>query len=157
MSVYFIRAEDRGLIKIGVAKDPWSRLGKLRADCPCAVALLAFEDGDETREKELHERFASARLKGEWFAPIPELIAHIAALPKAVRSKKRHTAATALGRYLRDRDLSDDVFGAMIGLDRSSVSRLRRGAQMPRAATMRAIIKHTAGEVKANDFYGIAA
>lgn len=65
--IYFILAPELGRIKIGFAKQPWSRLSKLQTDCPCDVRLVAFIDGDVVAEKALHARFADQRLRGEWF------------------------------------------------------------------------------------------
>lgn len=59
-----------------------------------------------------------------------------------------------LAEYLRDRAISDADFAALIGVDRSTVNRLRRDTgQMPSAATLQAIAKATDGNVTANDFW----
>lgn len=58
--------------------------------------------------------------------------------------------------YLSQQDISDADFAALIGVDRSSVHRMRNGKQMPSVDVMRAIAEHTGGNVTANDFFGIA-
>ena len=67
MSVYFVSAPELGRVKIGFAADPRTRLGKLRADSPTRLVLLAVIDGDVETEKDLHSRFSNFRLHGEWF------------------------------------------------------------------------------------------
>lgn len=72
--VYFIKAETTGLIKIGCAVDPEARLRTLQTGCPDRLALLASMAGGQGDERALHERFASARIRGEWFSPREELV-----------------------------------------------------------------------------------
>lgn len=62
-----------------------------------------------------------------------------------------------LKTYLETHSISDADFAALIGVDRSSVHRMRNGNQTPSAKVMRAIAEKTNGEVTANDFFGIAA
>jgi len=62
-----------------------------------------------------------------------------------------------LQAYLTDNQISDADFAALIGLDRSSVNRIRNGKQTPSAEIMRTIAEKTRGAVTANDFFGIAA
>lgn len=69
--VYFIQ-KGYGSVKIGVADDPERRLRELQtgnhgalhliAKLPCPSRAAAF-----AMERELHERFQSDRLNGEWF------------------------------------------------------------------------------------------
>lgn len=42
--------------------------------------LLMFDSNNVTyqTEREMHQRFANARIRGEWFRPVPELLAYIA-------------------------------------------------------------------------------
>lgn len=47
---------------------------------------------------------------------------------------------------------SDDALAAQIGVDRTTVSRIRRGTRLPSADLMRRISDATAGAVMANDF-----
>lgn len=47
---------------------------------PREVVVLATMPGERADETALHQRFASARLVGEWFRPIPELIQFILGL-----------------------------------------------------------------------------
>lgn len=93
--VYFIHAEALGAIKIGVAADPWSRLSKIRSDCPCPVALLAVEPGDPARETELHNRFSALRQGGEWFRADDLLLDYIAGLAPVQNPSQRRSYGCA--------------------------------------------------------------
>lgn len=75
--VYYIRFGDR--IKIGTTQNLSSRLASLPHD-----ELLAVERGDRDLEQERHKQFGQYRItrRGEWFTLGPELLEHIAVLPK---------------------------------------------------------------------------
>ena len=76
--VYFIEAGAGGAIKIGVG---WDVVAKLRALQPHnheALVCLAVVPGTVEDERALHARFADARIRGEWFAPVRELQIFIA-------------------------------------------------------------------------------
>lgn len=49
-------------------------------EAPVELALLATETGGFEVEQELHQRFRSLRMHGEWFQPGAELVAHIDSL-----------------------------------------------------------------------------
>lgn len=57
-----------------------------------------------------------------------------------------------LADYLSANSISDGDFAEKIGIDRSSVSRLRRGVTRPDWPTIERIVSETAGAVTANDF-----
>lgn len=73
MSVYFAQAGD--YVKIGYSADPIARastitrLGKRPADLPFGtdVDLIGWIPGDQWRETEMHGKFTSSRVAGEWF------------------------------------------------------------------------------------------
>jgi hypothetical protein len=71
--VYFIQAGDDGPIKIGWALDPTARLKELQVGCPEPLRLLMTIADDGELESQLHRRFASLRLRGEWFRAEQEL------------------------------------------------------------------------------------
>lgn len=75
--VYFIRAGLAGPIKIGRSHRPHARLDDLQASSAEQLELLLAIDGGAALERELHERFAAHRLRGEWFAPAPALLHYI--------------------------------------------------------------------------------
>jgi hypothetical protein len=91
--VYFVGAP--GMVKIGRSRNPHDRLVGLRSGIPLPLELLAVLP-DGSQERELHERFAHLRLKGEWFRREAELEEFIADL-------RRQTAeAQAKGKPLAE-------------------------------------------------------
>jgi hypothetical protein len=75
--VYFIRGEQTGLIKIGVANNPSQRLANLQTGSPDRLELLGCTPGSSWGELRLHTRFAHLRQHGEWFTPGEDLLAYI--------------------------------------------------------------------------------
>lgn len=76
--VYFIRAVDSGRIKIGFSFAPQDRFAAFQTASPEPLELLGtIAQGEEVNEASLHQRFADARLHGEWFESTPALIAWI--------------------------------------------------------------------------------
>lgn len=66
--VYFLKEVDGVHIKIGTADDPYKRIGQLQTGNPRQLIIVATIDGDETKERELHRKFASQRIgQTEWF------------------------------------------------------------------------------------------
>lgn len=78
--VYFAQRGENGPIKIGVSGGVKARVSALQTAVAEPVRLLASIEGTRRDEEELHFRFQAHRLKGEWFRPVPELLAHIAVL-----------------------------------------------------------------------------
>jgi hypothetical protein len=73
--IYFIQADGIGHIKIGYTDDDASaRLASLQTGCPVPLRLLHTMPGTMGDEKNLHRRFASANVGGEWFKPVTELM-----------------------------------------------------------------------------------
>lgn len=66
--IYFIRAAvPKSPIKIGYSTEPDVRLSTLQQASPSDLYIAALMPGDPPTERRLHERFASGRLRGEWF------------------------------------------------------------------------------------------
>ena len=80
--VYFARAED-ARIKIGWSSDVVRRLHELRKDLGQAVQLVACFPGTKRDELRLHDRFASLRDEGEWFADDGTIVAFLERLGRA--------------------------------------------------------------------------
>jgi hypothetical protein len=78
--IYFLQAEIIGRIKIGYSSRGRlkSRIDQLRTASPVNLTLLACIEGDRAMERHLHERFAAARVCGEWFHPSATLVRFIA-------------------------------------------------------------------------------
>jgi hypothetical protein len=72
--VYFIRCGESGPIKIGVAVDPYERLGTLQVANHEELHLLATTPGDERVGREIQFLFQEHWIRGEWYRPAPELL-----------------------------------------------------------------------------------
>lgn len=75
--VYFIQQGDAGPIKIGTTRKLASRFDVLQTASPYTLHLRATQPGDVTVEREYHRLFRAHRLSGEWFEPIPAILAVI--------------------------------------------------------------------------------
>jgi hypothetical protein len=76
--VYFAQSINGGPIKIGCAVDVEKRLKSLQVGSPTPLKLLGvLYGGGRKKENELHKRFATQRLEGEWFAVSGDLMEEI--------------------------------------------------------------------------------
>lgn len=64
---YAIADRDRHLVKIGTSRDVPRRLRALQTSSPHALEVLWQGRGGPALEAHLHERFATRRVRGEWF------------------------------------------------------------------------------------------
>ena len=91
--VYFIQSDDAdALIKIGFSRHPRGRMRTLQAQGGRPLVLLHYERGTKQDESALHRRFASARIRGEWFTPTPNILDYV----KNRKSVKRREQSTQL-------------------------------------------------------------
>lgn len=65
--VYVIQAVGTGMVKIGYTTDVAKRLASLQTGSAHELVLVDQWGGTEAKERELHERFAEHRIRGEWF------------------------------------------------------------------------------------------
>lgn len=74
--VYYLGAENAGVIKIGTTVNMGSRFKRIAKNAPgVAPVLYAWEYGDEMLERERHKRFRdSSYLIGEWHIASPMLV-----------------------------------------------------------------------------------
>jgi hypothetical protein len=79
--VYFI-ADGAGHVKIGYTVDVASRLNSLQTSTAFELRVLAVLKGGAETERQLHERFAEHRVRGEWFRLVPEILDYVAGIPK---------------------------------------------------------------------------
>lgn len=114
--IYFAHADELNRVKIGFAADPWKRLSKMQSDSPCALALVAICPGDVADEQALHTRFASDRLRGEWFGYSASIRAHVATLPTPIRPQPERTVQTV---------------SELVGISQSYASMILSGARTP--------------------------
>lgn len=103
MSVYFVSARELDLVKIGYAFCPVRRFNHLRIFSPVELTLEGAIPGGFEKERELHRRFALARVRGEWFKLTPGLQAEIDA---STRPEKFTWAAV---RVWRNKLIEGDV------------------------------------------------
>lgn len=75
--VYFVLADDLGLVKIGYADNVRTRLDTLRGMSPVGLTLLARIKGDQVFERSLHKKFAHLKDHGEWFRYTMEMHAYL--------------------------------------------------------------------------------
>src|SRR5262245_15810189 len=77
--IYFAQADVSGQIKIGYhgGIDANDRLRELQTGCPTRLTLLGTIPGGPETEADLHRQFAFAHEHGEWFRPVPDLLAYI--------------------------------------------------------------------------------
>ena len=97
--IYFIRTSRKGAIKIGFTSKGkvGPRLVNLQVACPTRLRVLAFYFGCKKQEAFLHRRFEYARRRGEWYAPVPELLDHI----DRMRGTKHPHRKSLVGDFLR--------------------------------------------------------
>lgn len=73
MVVYFVRAGNKGAIKIGVARDVKKRLATMQTGNPFELKVIALipcsgvQQAFDT-ERRIHNLFKAKRIRGEWFA-----------------------------------------------------------------------------------------
>jgi hypothetical protein len=80
--VYYLHRPPNGLIKIGTSTDHKARFSSLRAEYGELRLLLAYAGGRK-EEAAAHNRFAAARVEGEWFRPALPLLLEIQRLRRA--------------------------------------------------------------------------
>jgi Meiotically up-regulated gene 113 len=73
--VYFLR--DGGCIKIGTSTNVYARVSSGQTMNPRELVLIGSVPGDQRLEADLHRRFDSLRVRGEWFVATAELLAFI--------------------------------------------------------------------------------
>jgi hypothetical protein len=78
--LYAIQAGENGPIKIGSTRSPAQRIKTLQTGNAETLRGIAAWRGYSFCEGQLHEEYAYARLRGEWFEPVPELVEMVLAL-----------------------------------------------------------------------------
>jgi len=61
-----------------------------------------------------------------------------------------------LDEYLSSHEITETEFAAAIGVDQSTVNRLRKNGQVPSKPVMLRIYDATRGRVRADDFFGLS-
>ncbi len=66
--VYFIKAGNKGPVKIGLGREPIQRLNQLQtASWEELRLILILRGGGAGVEQHLHERFKNEHIRGEWY------------------------------------------------------------------------------------------
>lgn len=160
MTGYVYAIESGDAVKIGFAKDPVRRLSELNVGAPGTHRLIGFARGGKHHEAEIHEICQAHRIRGEWFRKEGYVLVFLDHLPKHEpepqtwrgRYETKNKSGSKLESYLEANRLTDAEFAALIGKDRSSVSRLRAGETKPTWDTAQRIAAATSGAVTPNDF-----
>lgn len=118
MSVYFITARDVDLVKIGCAFNPVARFNHLRTSSPIELALEGAIAGGFEKERELHERYAKWRVRGEWFTITPSIEDEIEA---STRPEKYTWAAVRL--WLAKLEKEDEAQAAVPSAERQETEK----------------------------------
>jgi hypothetical protein len=108
MPVYFIQSGDDGPVKIGLSKNPWSRLCKIQTDHDRPARLIRLFEGGHAQERELHRRFAEHRMNGEWFKPVEAILTGAIELPpldiQRVKPARRGWTEESFRRFCESSD-----------------------------------------------------
>lgn len=144
MTVYCIRSEC-GAVKIGVAKDVQRRLDNLQIGSPLGLEIVGVIPGDETLERELHERFAARRTRGEWFNDSDGAIS--GAFGPYVPAAKPMRGVGPLAEYLHRTGQKQIDFARTIGTNQSHLSSLVSGTRRPSLRLAHRIEQATDGAV----------
>lgn len=83
--IYFVLNASRKAVKIGYSANVVRRLNGLQTSSPDKLKLLGVCPGSRSEEVELHVRFATLHIRGEWFRADPELLATAKAMCAAHR------------------------------------------------------------------------
>lgn len=166
MSVYIITARELGIAKIGYSRNPGNRLASLNTGSPAKLELEAVMPGSRENEKDLQRKFRSQRVRFEWFKICSEIesliklfkvdsfekIKILEEVDEPFHPDLSPDGTMTISDYLRLHKMTDQVFADLIGVERSTVTRMR-GGQIPKKEIMLRIVSVTAGKVMANDFY----
>jgi Meiotically up-regulated gene 113 len=78
--IYFAQDETTFFIKIGFTDrdDAEARIRSLQTGNPSSLVLLFTMPGSQAEERAIHQRFATHRVRGEWFRPCREVLAFLA-------------------------------------------------------------------------------
>lgn len=143
--VYFIADQNAKQIKIGRAVNVKARLSSLQGGSTNELQLLGALAGGKELERELHQRFAESRIRGEWFRPTGELLHLIRAAFEAgtgrpwgtdgdpvARGEEADDGLTVARRKLEKKRVDD--FASVMGISRPEAVRLLARIEASEAA-----------------------
>lgn len=152
-AVYFIQSEVSGAVKVGFTKSsPWKRLSEIQVSTPDQLVLLGTKPGDEQVERDLHEQLQRHHIRGEWFEPHEDVLAHIE--QPAVKSKKRVASPDdhPLRRWRIENGWTLRRLAAATGGGYAQLSRIEQRHHRPSFLLFVRLEKITGGAVCAQDF-----
>jgi hypothetical protein len=142
--LYVIQRQPDGPIKIGHAQNPARRLQFLQTGSVEPLVLLTSAPGSRDDERALHRRFASCRIRNEWFHPTDDLLALVQdiirtgalpaleAIPAPARPVNSDTRVllSEIESFLSFRGISETSFGQRACSDGKLILDLRRGRRL---------------------------
>jgi hypothetical protein len=76
--IYYIACTATERLKIGYTQgEPEVRLKQLQTGSAADLRLMACHPGTLETERQIHEKFSSQRLRGEWFEMSEDLLEHL--------------------------------------------------------------------------------
>jgi hypothetical protein len=76
--IYFLQESGMSAIKIGTSTNVSRRVRSLECGMPHELTLLTTMSGGHSMEALIHRFFGYARIRSEWFRPVPALLEYIA-------------------------------------------------------------------------------
>ncbi len=148
-SIYCIGERPGAAVKVGYAVDPQTRLVLLQCGNPAQLEILGVISGDRALEATLHSRFATLRIRGEWFMDCGQAITRFFDGKEVVTPTIGATDLLAEVRnFLAVSEMSAAKFGVNVANDFGFVQRLASGTE-PRAATVAKVRNFIASHTQA--------
>lgn len=122
--IYFILDRAAGLVKIGFASDPWRRLSQVQTHNAAPLEIVALCEGDMADEAVMHQRFATSRVRGEWFTFCSDIEALVASLGAAIKPPIVSKTKAFWGKSAAE-------VSRLSGLSKSFISRIQSGETRP--------------------------
>lgn len=150
--IYFLRAGNGGPIKIGYAADVEKRIAGLQTASHEPLELMGMVEGSPSYEKEIHQRLAAYRLRGEWFRPRDEVLAAIemikrGELPPVLRIEMPDNPITQTKARVRlaiEQGHTPGSLARLAGLHRNSLYGCDDPGWNPKAETLEKLWPHLA-------------
>jgi hypothetical protein len=122
--IYAIGSADTSTVKIGVAKNPSTRVKELQTGNPYRLALYGLFRGDSSYddyviEEKLHTHFESIgvpRLTGEWFQCVPENLT-LLPMPTGIKYEPKPIKSTYQSKSIIDLFLEEKAHLHLIDLE----------------------------------------
>lgn len=166
MPVYIARFGALGPVKIGFSNHVQQRLNSIQSQLWDEFTLLRLLDGTGADERALHRRFASLRIKQEWFTYSAEMMGDLGLRdllndPAQALARFSHWSpaeaqsarATALREWMVEAGLYEHNVAKLLKCSPWSVVDWLKNGSRPRDATVRKLIALSGGALE-NAFGG---